>query len=141
MRYDKYIISILLFSVVVVAGLTAVANVADNYGEMGIEVDVDTTQDDAFNKVASINEQTQDISDSVSGTDVGTDDASSTFLGGAWSAVQIIATSFGAVGDIVKEIADLFQIPSLFVTFFITAIVLSVLITAIFMIFKFTGES
>lgn len=141
MRYDKYIISILLFSVVVVAGLTAVANVADNYGEMGIEVDVDTTQDDAFNKVSSINEQTQDISDSVSGTDVGTDDASSTFLGGAWSAVQIIATSFGAVSDIVKEIADLFMIPPLFVTFFITAIVLSVLITAIFMIFKFTGES
>ena len=140
MQPHRYLIAVMAFSLVVVVALSLTVDMSENYAKMGVTVDVDSTQSNTFNEVSEINERTESIKSSVIGSDVGSEDAAVTFLGAAWSAIQIMYSSLDASASLVQDVGNLFGIPPVIVTFLITAIVLAVIFTGIYMIFKSRGE-
>jgi len=141
MQLHKYLIAMMAFSLVVVVFLAATVSMVDNYADMGITtIIILENESAAFDKIDSINTQAEDIEAGVTGSDVGGEDASTTFLGGAWSAVQIVFGSLGVTRALLQDVGNLFNVPPMIVGFAITAIILTVIFTGIYMVFRSKGE-
>lgn len=141
MKLHEYLVMILVFSLVVVVALSAVENMVDNYEDMGITVAMDRNRSDAFNKIDTIEGKTESIEGAVAGTDVGGEDSSITFLGGAWNAIQIVFGSLGVAKSLVYEIGALFKIPAIITTTILTIIIIAIVFTGIYMVMRHTGDS
>ena len=141
MKPHNYLLAIGLFSLVVAAMLLVAVDLHSVYEDMGVAVPViDENESSAFNQLSEIETQASDTHDEIKGTDVGGEDADTTFFGGAVKSLQIVFRGLAVPGTLFQEIGQLFHIPRLITAFFFTATLIVITWTAVYMIFRFTGQ-
>jgi hypothetical protein len=141
MKLHEYFIMVLVFSLLVVVPYAAVVNISDNYADIGETVTIDETKTDVYDKTSTINDDAENIEESLTGSDIGGEDSSTTFFGGAWNSIQIVFGSVGIAKDLIIEVGSLFHIPPVIIGTLISMFIITLFFASIYMIFKHTGET
>jgi hypothetical protein len=135
MRLDSFIISILIFSVFVVAGTNLIVDVNSNY----VDVNIDTT--DYNLSQYSLNNEFNDTSVSmknkVLGGDVDEETTENSMFLGAFSSLRLIRSSFEWVGDIMQSLSRALNIPTIFISYGMAAITIMIIFSLIYLIFRY----
>jgi len=134
-KLDKFILSVLVFSVIITGGLLIVANEFDTY-------DVDSNVSDSFGDVYDTIDETynlsQDMKEQTLEGDIESGSSSwESMATDSYSALRLITTSFTLVGDILDAIAREMGIPSFFVKAGMTALAISIIFSLIYLIFRY----
>lgn len=135
MHLDKFVISVIIFLVIIVAGAMIVTDVNTNYDDVDMDIDqyLGNTSETAEGS-ASYN-YSREMQGHLINDEVDADTADSMF-GGAFSAVRIITTPVSLVNDVLTQVTSEIGIPQIFVRYAFTAIAVLVIFAIIFIIFR-----
>lgn len=147
MKYKKagfdiqnYLITFLLFVGVMITFSTIAVEMGNNYQTIGgatVDEDFVTT----YEQLGEITSTTEDIEDKVVETTTGTSDASSQFLGDALNSLKLIVPSMSASRTMIEAMAIKMGVPPIWMQIATTALIIMIMTTIIFMIFKSTGKA
>lgn len=135
MELDKFLIGILVFTAIIVGGTLIIGDINTNYGFTGTNIstsefsNVYDTTDDIYNL-------SQDMKDSVIGTEVEEDATEDSMFKGVYKTLRFIQNSFSLVGDIINAIAIEIGVPSFFITLALAALAISITFALIYIIFR-----
>jgi len=137
MEIHKYLLGILAFSLVIFVGLNAFTNMVTNY-------DISTNATNEFNSTYKMLNETyqlsQNMKEDVTGGEVeGGEQSWESMVRGGYSAVRLIGNSFILVGSVLSDIMGVIGLPEEFHVFAMTAIVILVIFSIIYMVFRFKG--
>lgn len=133
MRLDHLLIGFVLFSVFVVTGVLVIGDVNENYGL--------TMSTDQFNDTYDTIDEMYEISraqynDTV-GADIDDDDSYDSYVTSSFSAVRMVYKAFDIIGNIIRDIASTLHVPAYFVTFALTALLISIIFGIIYLFVRF----
>lgn len=132
---DKFILSVLVFSVIVVSGTLMISDLNSSYSDVNIS---DDDFDDSLNQVDDIYTLSGGAKDDVSGGEVDDETTeNSLFKGGFKSARRFFTGMFSIPGQIIKSIADVIGIPRVFVDAAIAALLVILTFALIYLVFRF----
>lgn len=136
MELDKFLIGILVFAAFIVGGTLIIGNINDNYD--GIMQDQINTSSfgSVYDTTDEIYNLSQDMKDSVLGTEVDADATEDSMFKGVYKSLRFVSNSFSLVGDIINAIADTIGIPAFFVTLALAALAISIIFSIIYIIFR-----
>ena len=137
MRIEQYLIAIGLFSVVAVIFLASAVDLADNYANIGISIPIDNNQSAAFDKAGEISNLSNTMQSTL--TNAGPDSGSTNFISAAYSTVILTFKSLTIGADLVGDTVSLFGMPPALAAFIISAIVISIVMMLVYLVF--TGSS
>jgi hypothetical protein len=135
MRIEVYLLSIVLFSLVVTVLFGATANLVLEYNNMGYAMNIDQSQSAVFDKAAAINNQTTRMQGLVSSSPSNLLSVVSSFLYGAWSALLTTFDSLSLASSLVLAASSVLGVPPVIASFIIVAITLSLLFSIIYLLF------
>ena len=138
MQLQKYLVALVVFSVVLTAGLLIIPDMNENYADAGVNMSVDD-----FSNITStldvMYNTTQEMKEDTLGGEADDTETWESMVKGAYSAVRLISNSFTLVADISAAIASVMGIPRFIVDALITIITLMVIFALIYLIFRFKG--
>lgn len=141
MKLENFLISIALFSMVVVVFAGAAINISQNYADLGISVPLDNSSANVFDKAAQIDAQASSMQTKLTDIPSGPLSAVTGFISAAWSTIVSVLSAIGISISLVQDIAVFLQIPQPIVGFIITALILTIVILIARMVFNVsTGE-
>lgn len=135
MKPDKFIIGIAVISLFVLGGSFIFGDAIDQY-------DLSTTTEDAgfssiYDNINSTYDIANDMRDDTFGAETqGTDQSWESLIKGAYSAVRLISNSFTLVNDMLNAVALWVGVPQFIVDITIIIILVAVVFSLIYMIFK-----
>lgn len=137
MRLDAFMISLLVFSVIVVSGTLLMVDLNEHYTEVGVNLSQDDFGD-SYNQVSELYNISKSLESSVSGGETDSDSTEdSLFKGGFNAARQGFLSIFVVPGTIIKDVAKTVGIPAIFVTATIAAFLIILSFAIIYLIFRF----
>jgi hypothetical protein len=137
-QLDKILLGMLLFSSMVVSGMIFYGGVINSY-------DLNTTVEDAgFTDVYNISKKIYDdttiIKNETIRADVeGSDQSIDSIVKGGYKAVKLVPDSISLINKIVNSIVKEIGIPTEFLLFFMSAVMITIIFAVIYLIFKFKG--
>lgn len=136
MQLQKYLVALVVFSVILTAGLLIIPDMNKNYADVNMS-------DDEFSNISStldtMYSETQQMKNHTIGGEADDTETWESMVKGAYSAVRLIGSSFTLVGDISNAIAKTLHIPQFIVDAAITVITIMVIFALIYLIFRFKG--
>ena len=136
MELDKFLIGIIVFTVIIVSGVLIIADMNNNY-EGVMEENISTDEfSDVYDTTDEIYNMSQNIKTSIIGKDVeegGTED--SMFLG-TYQALRFLSKSFKITGDILNSVASVLGIPRFLIVLALAAITIAVIFGIIMIILR-----
>jgi len=135
---DKFVISVIVFFVVIVAGVMIVNDVNTNYEDLGVDMNLDQYISGTHN--ISTNDNTLNVSESmhtsIFGEDVDSQDSADSMFTGGFSAIRLVTTPISLTKQIMNQIAEQIGIPDIFIQYASVAIIILVTFAVIFLIFR-----
>ena len=144
MRLDTLIIAMLIGSLFIVGSTQFFSSYVNNYDKVGMVNGSTESLAANFSGVydiidASYN-QSQDIKNQILGNDtIDEDNPWDSLIKGSYSALKLISTSFNLIGEIANALADGLKVPRFIVTTIMTVLLVSILFSIIYMVFRFKG--
>ena len=118
MDLERLVLSFMIFSVVMVAGVFLLQDVDSNYDDVNLDTsDFNST----FNTIDNMYNITQDQKAQVLGNEIEEADALDSSIKGAYSAVRLVSNTFSLFGNIINDVASILPIPKYFVVLALTA--------------------
>lgn len=137
MRFDHFLIGLLVFSIFIIGGTFIWGDISRNY-------DVNTTNDSggSFSEVYNLTDEMYDLSvdfknETLAAEIEGGDQSWESLIKGGYSALGLIPTSFKLVGNILNAISKELGIPRFFVDGAVIALIISIVFSVIYMLFRF----
>ncbi len=141
MKLENILISLMLFSVVVVVFMGVVGDLTLQYTSMGYPMSIDASQTKIFDQSEGINNQTLKMQELISKKPANALQAIDAFLYGGWSALLTTLDSLSMAGTIIGAAATTLNLPAPIVGFLIVVITLTILFTIIYVLFSVGGGS
>lgn len=135
---QKYLITFLLFSGIIVTLGSLAYTMGQDYNTIN-SVEIDGSFSNTYNKIGVITGEAEDMQSQFEQADVGNENADAQFLGGALKTVKISFQSIGITQGMIQDIAVLVKAPQIWSTIFKAIIVILMVTTILFMIFKSRG--
>ena len=137
MRLEQFLLSILLFSVLVVAGVLVIADINNSYSDVNISTE--NFNMSVYNISGDIYSTTQGMKGHTLGGDVDEDSTENSMFKGAYSAIRLISNSFSWVGNIINSVSK--EIPGLkiFIQFALAAVSILIIFGLIYLVFRYKG--
>ena len=139
MDIKDFLIGIGLFSVVAVVILAAVVDMSENYADAGIEVVVDENASAVFDKASAINQQAENMQQTLTETPAGPVSAINAFIYGAWSTMISTFDSLSLATALVTEVGALFSLPPAITLFIVSSLVITLVVTIAYLVFRMGG--
>lgn len=92
-----------------------------------------------YDNLDEVVDTTKDIEDKLMSSDLGKEDSASEFVGGGLHALKLVKTISSTVKSMIINMAVSLGVPSIWVTIGILVIIILIITTFIFMIFKTRG--
>ena len=136
MRLDAFIISVLVFSLFIVVGFTIWYDVNSEY-----EINASTSDyEDVYNVTGELYDTARDMQGKTLDAEVeGTDQSWESLVKGTYSSVRLITGSFRVVGGMINAVARRIGVPEIFVQVAMTILLVSIVFSIIYLIFRFKG--
>lgn len=146
MELPKFIIGILLFVVIIFAGVNFVADINNNYSSVNTTAGMNTS----VSGLTRITDRSNNISNDAtsiknkifSDTDVSTTDTISSLVKGGWEALKLTGSSIAMSVDMVGVVSDETSglgISPLFWNMLIAVLLILAIFAIIYLIFSLTG--
>ena len=136
MGLDKFVISVIIFLVIIVAGSMIIADINTNYDNVNIDIDEymgnitkQANSNDIYNTSKSM--QKNVLENEVDGGD----SADSMFKGG-FSAITLITSPIGITNNIIQQIGKALGINKVIIQYAFAALVALIIFWVIFLIFR-----
>lgn len=135
---DKFAVSIIVFFVIIIAGVMIINDVNTNYEDLGVDMDVDqyisgthnlSTTDEVLNV-------SEDMHTDMFGEEVDTESTADSMFGGGYSATKLITTPISLTKEIMSQIAYEMGIDDVFVQYAGVALIILVTFAVIFLVFR-----
>lgn len=143
MRFDSWLIGLLVFSMLVVTGMLVMADLHDNYTEIDFSEDL-SKFDERLNQTNEIDSTTSgmrcalfDTESCTTSSGLDSDNIEESLFKGGFSSISFITGSFSIFGNIVDAITEELGIPAYFKTIAMVAITILLIMAAIYLIFRF----
>lgn len=136
MRLDSWLISIVVFSVIMAGGILVFGNVINNY-----DVNVNNSElfGDVYNKINETYELSQDMKNKTLGAEVeGSDQSWESLIKGGYGATRIVKQSFELVGSILEAIIGKLGVPTMFFHAAMSALTIAIIFAVIYMVFRWS---
>ena len=134
MALDKLILSFLVFSTFVVAGLFIMADMNESYDDVNFNTDKIQEINNTFQSLYNL---TSNVEEDVFVSDPGITDVIEGLYKGAGNAVRALAAPLKIARAVIDLAARELKIPSIFVTIGITAFAVIIILSIVFLIFRF----
>lgn len=152
MRLDKFAIAGIVFFVFVIGGVFMVHDIETTYSYAGVDMGLDEYMNETFKTATgedidsydynSIKSQNDTYSDSESyedrllGGDVDDTDTESSMFAGSFSATKLITAPISLTNEVLNQFASKVGIPTVFIQYAFSAVVILVMFSIIFLIFR-----
>jgi len=138
MRPDSFIISLLIFSLFMVVG-AGIWN--DIISPEGYNLNLSTDEfKDVYNITDEIYDTTRDMQKKTIDAEIKEDEEPwQSLVTGTYSSVRLIRNTFSLFGEIMNVMAREIGIPLIFVTAATTILLVSIIFSIIYLIFRFKG--
>ncbi len=134
LKIDVFIIGIILFALALVAGNMIIADVQTNYEiDMGGD-EYNDTYVIANRMIDNMSTTADDMESDVLDADISTVDAITGMFKGAFSALRLVRNSFALVLSMIGNLAEVFGIPTIFVSVLVAVILISLIFAIIYLI-------
>ena len=136
MRLDSFIISLLIFSLFMVVGSMMWYDVISEY-----ELNITTDEfKDVYNITDEIYDTTRDMQKKTIDAEIKEDEEPwQSLVTGTYSSVRLIRNTFSLFGEIMNVMAREIGIPLIFVYSATTILLVSIIFSIIYLIFRFKG--
>lgn len=138
MQLNKYLVSLVVFSVIITAGLLILPNMNANYGNQGVNMS-DEEFSNITNTLDTMYSTSQQMKNDTLGGEAEETETWESMVKGAYSAIRLIKDSFTLVSDIAAAIASTLGIPEFFVDAALVILTILVIFALIYLIFRFKG--
>jgi len=135
---QTFIITVLIFMGVVVTFGTMAYTMSDKYDTLG-GADISSDFANTYNRIDDITEDTENIRAKVLDTQTGTMEAGSEFLGDALNSIKLVGQSVTTSTAMIQDIAVALGVDSMWVQIATTILIVMVITTIIFMVFRSRG--
>ena len=142
MALDKYLIGIVIFALVIVIGVLAVADVDNNYNDFNVS----QSSNDSFhnlsvkaeNMITNTYETSNRSSSKIIGSETKVDDDNvfDSMLKGAWSSLRLLGNSFGLIDETAGVVQNELGILPIFRTILFIVITITIIFGIIFILFR-----
>lgn len=139
MDIKDFLIGIGLFSVVVVVILAATVDMADNYKDAGITIAINDNSSAVFDKANDINQQAEKMQQTLTQTPAGPVSAINAFIYAAWSTMISTFDSLSLATSLVTEVGALFILPPAITLFIVSSLVITLVVTIAYLVFRMGG--
>jgi|TARA_Y100000034_G_C6770829_1_gene343881 phospholipid N-methyltransferase len=136
MGLDKFVMGVIVFLVIIVAGTLIISDINTNYDDVNIDIDEyigniteEANSNAIYNTSGNMNEQL--FENDIEGTDT----ADSMFKGG-FSAITLISSPVRITNKIIQSIGNALGINKIILQYAFSAIIVMVIFWVIFLIFR-----
>lgn len=142
MRLDKFVISILIFSLMVMSSLLIIADINTNYADAGVNISTEKFGNvSIYNLSSDFNDMGQNLKDkTIDGKEIDESDAVDSLFTGAYSAIKLVVSSIEMVMDLFTAIAMEIGLSegaaSLLSGFLLAALMIIIVFSIIYLIFR-----
>lgn len=136
MKLDQFLIALVIFGVIILAGVFTVGNLEDNYNVSMSDDKLGNISSQATTILASTYNISQGQKDQVMGGEVSTEDSWSSMIKGGYSALRLITGSFSLVGNTIYAIASALNVPTFFITALLTILTIAIIFSIIYIVFR-----
>lgn len=138
MELPKFIISIIIFAVVIVTGVAMIGDVNNSYN---ISIGDESKFSDIYNQSEQIINNTYDTGqaqgEDLFGANISGDATEESMFLGAFSAIRLVTDHFELVGDVIRATAEAVGVPTYFITITLVIINILVLFAMVYLVFRF----
>jgi len=133
MRLDYLMVSLVVFSVIVIAGVSMVNDMNTSYN-----LSMDTSDfEDTYDTIDEMYNISQDTKDKTLDSDISDTDSWESMTKGSYSAIRMLSSTFELFGNILNEISIKLGIPSYFVMFALIVLTILIVMSIVYLIFHF----
>jgi hypothetical protein len=136
MKIEDFLIAIGLFSMIAVVFMAAAGNIVGNYNDAGIVIPVNNNASAAFNQAGEINNLSLTMQEKLSNTPAGPTSAVNAFIYGAWSTIVMSFKSLAMSVTLITNATALFNLPPEITMFLVSAIILTLVVTIAYLVFR-----
>jgi hypothetical protein len=123
MYLRDYLIILVFIGIFVGGSALIIGDLSNSYS-----VPADTSFNKTFNKINNVVNLTEDIKEGIgSKTDVGFIGILDVVISGAWKSVKLMVSSISIFNDLTKDLGNILNIPTLFITAFALLIVIGII--------------
>ncbi len=138
LKIENYFLAFILFALIIFAGVGIISDVNSNYNtSMGNEEAFNTTYTRAEKIYNDTYETSSSMKTKVADADISEDTTENSMFKGAFSAIRSSIGIFGIVGGLVNDIGSVLGIPSVFINLGISAFLIILTMTLIYLVFRF----
>jgi hypothetical protein len=132
-RPDSILISLLVFTFIIIVGTSIVTDVSLNYGK-----DYDSKFGEVYNITDELFDTSVDQKDDTVGGETDTTDALDSAISGATSALKLMTTPIQLIEQMVQDIMEQLKVPNpkLFATFVVTGLTIMIVFSLIYLWFR-----
>ena len=137
MELDKFMISLIIFSVMLTSGVFLIQDINVNY-----EKNLSTSDfNDTYNTIDKMYNLSQDMKNHTIDADISDDESWESMTKGSYSAVRLVKDTFKLFGDISNNLASALHVPSYFIKFLMAAITIMIVFAVIYLFLRFKPGS
>ena len=139
MQLDKYLVSIIIFMVLVLSMALVIPDINQNYeGVDGFEA-MDSGINESYYNVTAMYDTGAAAKEKTLGGEISDTDSLDSMIKGAYSSIRLVSSSFKITGDIVDDISSEVGIPedSYFRLAAKASILIMVIFSLIYLVFRF----
>lgn len=137
MKIEGFLLGFVIFSVFIVGFVYVIGDLNTNYQGI-VQNNISTSKfNNTYNTINNIYNLSNDQSDAVFGSELETDNFVDTAYKGAYTALRQIRTTFSLMGNIFNDVATEIGIPSFFIKFALTALLLLIIFGIISYVLRF----
>lgn len=147
---DKVIISTLVFLVFIVGGVLFVHDLETSYSDENLDMGIDEYINETYFKTTDTRvdsgedpqlsntsyELGKDIQGRMFDKEVDEEDTESSMFSGSFSVIRLVPTSLNLIGNVMNDIGTVMGVPEIFVQIGFSALVILVIFSIIFLIFR-----
>jgi len=138
LKIENYFIAFIIFALIIFGGVGIITDINTNYNTtMGQEEEFNITYTRAQKIYNDSYETSSSMKTQVADADISEDTTENSMFKGAFSAIRSSVGIFGIVGGLVNDIGSVLGIPVVFINLAISAFLIVVAMTLIYLVFRF----
>jgi len=138
LKIENYFLAFLLFALIIFGGVGLITDINTNYNvSIGQESSFNTTHSRAQKIYNDTYETSTGMREKVADADISEDTTENSMFKGAFSAIRSSIGIFGIVGSLANDIGSVLGIPEVFVNLGISAFLIILTMTLIYLVFRF----
>lgn len=137
MKLEGFLIGFVLFSVFIVGMVYVIGDINENYQGI-IASNLSSSEfNETYNNIDEMYNLSNDQSEQIFGSDLESDNFVDTAYKGTFAALRQIRNTFSLLGDLFQDLVKQLGIPSFFVKFAMTALLLTIIFGIIAYVLRF----